>query len=78
MKKSILSGVAILAVFALFSFSTVENDSTTKETKIEEVKTLIERRFTRSERTFSDKFSTRREVWDRSNTNSQNEVLNKY
>ncbi|WP_395075239.1 hypothetical protein [Flavobacterium sp.] len=78
MKKSIFTGVAVLTVFTLFSFSTVKKNATENEAKIVETKAVRVPVFTRDERTFSDKFTYRREVTTGIAANQQSSVLDKY
>lgn len=78
MKKSIFTGLAVLTVFTLFSFSTVEKNTTVNESKILETKAVREPTFTRDERTFSDKFTYRRQTTVGIVASQQSSVLDKY
>ena len=78
MKKSIFTGLAVLTVFTLFSFSTVEKNATENEAKIVETKAVKVPVFTRDERTFSDKFTFRRATWTSIAARQQSSVLDKY
>jgi hypothetical protein len=79
MKKSIFTGVAVLTVFTLFSFSTVEKNATENEAKIVENKVVNEPPvFTRDEKTFSDKFTYRRQTTTGRVASQQQSVLDNY
>lgn len=84
MKNLMIPALVVVTAFTLFSFKS--NDlSDTKESKLEQVKsyknlvTAAKDIFTRDEKTFSDKFTTRRATFTPTTTlTAQSDVINNY